>query len=148
MSPDLGTVATGIAVLASFGAFARWVWPKWRAFGRKVDAGLSAVIGNEEVRHPASGRVIAPARPGLGVWMATTDDALTTLSTAVRALAEQHGRLDDHEHRLGVLGIRVDRLEAASVERIVSRADSTAAWGAMQAASESTPPPRDSEIED
>lgn len=119
------TLASIVAVLGGLVAFMRWVWPKWRAFFTKVDAGLTAVIGHEEIRDPGNPEhVVMKARPGLGVWMATTDASLGVLSTAVQALAEQHAQLDDHEGR-------IKRLEAGAVERIVARVESTAAFDAM-----------------
>ena len=50
----------------------------------------------------------------------------------IRVACDQHVRLEDHEGR-------IKALEVASVERIVSRAESAAGWRAMEAAALATP---------
>jgi hypothetical protein len=51
----------------------------------------------------------------------------------VALLATNDRRLTDLEHRVSVV-------EAQAVERVITRMESTAAWGAVEAVAKSTPP--------
>lgn len=126
MIDDLGHLAAvaapAVAVIGALGAaWLRFGRPRWRTFFDKLDQGLTSVAGRPEIRDPATGRVLAPAVPGIGVRMANVEDAVTLL------VANQK-RLDDHDARIG-------KLEQAAIERIVNRADSALGWAAVVAAS-------------
>jgi hypothetical protein len=68
----------------------------------------------------------------VGVRLAATEEHLGVLAQAVATIAESHVRLEDHE-------TRIVALEVASVERIVSRAESAAGWRAMEEAVKAQP---------
>lgn len=84
-----------------------------------------SIIGREAMVDTITGQQLAPALPGIGQRMDTVERAVATL-------ADQHRMLDDHEDRLKAL-------EAASVERVVARAESAQAYRAMEAAINATP---------
>lgn len=91
---------------------------------------------------------IAPALPGIGQRMAEQEslssrqaEQLAEMTRALTTLAESHkhqlvqdARLDAHEREIGDHGDRLSKLENAAVERVVARAESAAAWRAMEAA--------------
>lgn len=105
--------------------YLRWVRPKWRAFRHDLVAGRDALVGRDAILDPMSGTQLAPALPGIGKRMENFETALLTL-------AENQSVLVNHEERLV-------RLELAAAERIVTRAESGAAFSAMEAAYRSTP---------
>lgn len=92
------------------------------------------------------GHILHAATPGLPERMDASDaDAreqrtqMAEMSRALVALAESHKHqgaqdkiLADHERRL-------DKLEEGAVERVVTRAESAAAWRAMEAAALAKP---------
>jgi hypothetical protein len=125
-------VVLGSALGIIFG-WLRWVRPRMRTAAREIAAVRDSILGREAVTDSITGAELSPALPGMGVRVAETERHLGVLAQAVATIAESHVRLEDHEARLV-------RLEEAAVERVVARAESTAAWAAMQAASESKPP--------
>jgi hypothetical protein len=114
------------AIVGIIGSWWRWVRPFWRRWKWERRAKDEVLIGRPAVLDSITNKQLAPALPGIGARM----DSLTD---TVAKLVETHVRLDDHEER-------IKQLEAGAVERIVNRADSVAAWGAIQAAAESVPP--------
>lgn len=122
--PDFGGfISPGAALVVILGALVaavRWARPRWQRFTSKVDAGFESIVGRDAIVNPADGRVISPAVPGIGVRMTNVEDA-------VALLVANQNRLDDHDRR-------IVRLEEATIERIVNRADSALAWGAIAAA--------------
>lgn len=98
----------------------KWIRPKWRAFIHDVAAGRDALVGRDAIHDPLSGTQIAPALPGVGKRMETIEAALVVL-------ADNQAVLINHEERILAL-------EQAAVERIVTRAESGAAYSAMEAA--------------
>ena len=88
-----------------------------------------SINGRPAVLDTITGAEISRALPGIGQRMDTVERAVATL-------ADQHRVLDDHEDRLKAL-------EAAAVERIVTRSESAQAWRAMTAATLATPAEQD-----
>lgn len=119
------------------------------------------VLGREPIYDSIErDRVRVPALPGIGermeaqeVQSATTSRQIAEMTTAVTTIAnthqqmievlkvakEQGSRLESLEHDRDDHSRRLDALEAGTVERIVSRAESTAAWRAVEAAHNATP---------
>jgi hypothetical protein len=130
---DWTGVIVGVgAALGVVLACLRWVRPRFRRTVQEATAMRDSILGRDAVVDSITGAELAPALPGVGVRLAETEKHLGVLAEAVATIAESHVRLEDHEGRIVAL-------ERAAVERIVNRVDSAAAWGAMQAASESTP---------
>lgn len=124
---------TASAVVGVILGWLRWVRPRMRRTVHEVAAIRDSILGRDAVVDSITGTELAPALPGVGVRLAETEKHLGVLAEAVATIAESHVRLEEHE-------VRIAALEAGAVERIVSRADSAAAWEAMRAAAESTPP--------
>ena len=127
---------TEIVALCTLGgialAFLRWGRPRLRNIWRKGGAVVATLIGTDEVRHKITGEIIQPAQPGVGVQVAE-------LSRAVTKLVDQQAHTEALQGQVHDLDRRVTTLEEAREERLASYEDSTAAWGAIAAAHNSTP---------
>lgn len=127
---NLNTLQATLAALATIAGavfgFLRWVRPKYKAVGRDFRAGRDALVGRDEIRDSITGAVLVPALPGMGVRMDTQEKQLSTLTEAVSTLAKTTVQLADHEQRIKIL-------EAAAVERVVTKVESAQAWRAVEA---------------
>lgn len=131
----MAVIVGGMTVLAGVVGWVRWVRPRVKRTAHQVIAVRDSILGRDAVIDSITGAEQSPALPGVGVRLAETERHLGVLAQAVATIAESHVRLEEHE-------ARITALEQQAVERIVSRAESTAAWVAMQAAAESSPPDR------
>jgi len=104
----------------------------WRRGHRETVAVRDAILGRDAIIDTITRKELAPALPGIGQRMANTEAQMAVITEAVAKLADTHQRLDKHEQR-------IEKLEAASVERIVTRAESAQAFRAMEAAINATP---------
>jgi hypothetical protein len=126
-------LATIIAILTATFGFFRWVRPKMKQAASDVRAGRDALVGRDAVYDSITGKELAPALKGIGVRMDMNEQQMVVqaqqmgvLTDAVAKLADSSLRLDDHD-------LRLKRLEEGMVERVVTRAESTAAWRAVEA---------------
>lgn len=130
----LSKALIGVLTLAGLAfTFARWMRPKLKQAASDIRAGRDALVGRDAIRDSITGKELFPALPGIGVRMATTEASLSQLTTAVAKLVDNDARLTDVEHR-------TKALEDAMVERVVTRAESAAAWRAVEAVAHSAPP--------
>lgn len=131
------TSAAGLLVLfggggAVLAGWLKWIRPRWRAFRHRATAASDAILGREAKYDSITGELVQPALPGVGVRLADQQQQLDTLTVAVSRIADYHDRLDNHD-------VRITALEAAAVERVVTRAESGLAFRAMEAAVKATP---------
>lgn len=126
--------SSGAAVLAAAIGWLRWVRPRFRRVRADFVAARDSIVGRDPVMDTITGVERLPALPGIGVRMATTEQQLGVLTDAVAKIADSHVRLENHEERIA-------RLEAASVERVVTKAESAAAWRAVEAVAQASTPP-------
>jgi hypothetical protein len=129
----LVAVAAAIGALALLWKYAVKAWCGWRLARSKVGAVTDAILGREAVVDSITGKEIAPALPGMGVRMAHQEQQMEAITLAVTRLASQQEAIvelkrghEDHASRLA-------RLEEAAVERVVTKAESAAAWRAIEA---------------
>lgn len=122
------------AVLALLAGWARWLRPRWRRVMRDVKAARDSLLGREAVVDTITGKEISPALPGVGARMAHQEQQMDLLTMTVTKLVDQQQHQAALEARVGHVEGRVAALEEAAVERVVTRAESTAAWRAMEAA--------------
>lgn len=115
----------------------------WRSAHAVFTKIVDTLVGREAVVDTITGEEKLPALPGIGVRMAHQEQQMELLAITVTKLVDQQvhqtqlaQRVDEHDDRLRVL-------EAAQVERVITRAESAQAWQAMEAAINSTPPPID-----
>lgn len=130
------TVVLSAAVVAALAALWKYglkAWRTWRTARAKVTAVGDAILGREAVVDTITGKEIIPPLPGIGVRMAHQEQQMEAITAAVTRLASQHEALKDHETRIA-------RLEEAAVERVVTKAESAAAWGAVEAIAKAQPP--------
>jgi hypothetical protein len=127
------------AALGVLGGYFRWVLPRYRRLRSRVVAAWHSIFGRDAILDSTTGREIEPALPGVGMRLADQARDLSLLTESVAAIAKSHARLDDldiarldHENR-------IVKLEEAAVERVVTRAESAAAFRAMEAAVKAQP---------
>lgn len=121
----LGLSIGAAGLLAILAGYYRWLAPRIKRTRSEAVAVRDAILGREAMLDSITGIEVSPKLPGMGQRMATVEEALVSLVSS-------HIRLDDHERRIG-------SLEAATVERVVSRVDSAAAFRAMEAAINAQP---------
>lgn len=100
--------------------------PRLRKTRATFGAVVETLVGREQIRDKATGKILVEAQPGLGVRMATIEDAVVKLSDTdvrVRAL----------ENRQAAVEQRVTTLEDARVERVVTKAESAQMLGLVNA---------------
>lgn len=122
LSIAIGAIATALAALYAGWRKAKTVIREGRKDAR---AFKDAILGREEILHPDTGVILAPAVPGIGARMAT-------IETAVVEMANTHLRVDRLEER-------VSHLEARDVERALARTESIELMRTIDAALKSTP---------
>lgn len=110
----------------------RWARPRWASVRHDVRAGRDALVGREPIVDSITGKEIAPALPGIGQRMATVETALIALVDNERRLTHLETTVEGHTEAL-------KELRESTVERIVTRAESTAAFRAMEAAINADP---------
>lgn len=93
-----------------------------------------AILGRDPVTDSITGKELAPALPGIGVRMEHQERQMETLTQAVRTIADTQVTVAAIQQEVADHRGRIRRLEEATVERVVSRAESAAAWRAMEAA--------------
>jgi hypothetical protein len=122
----LVAVAAAVGALALLWKYGLRAWRGWRSARMKVAAVTDAILGREAVFDSITGKEIAPPLPGMGVRMAHQEQQMEAITVAVTSLASQREALENHEGR-------IKALEEAAVERVVTRAESAAAWRAVEA---------------
>lgn len=142
---DANTLATIFgSVIVGLGA----LWGGWRKWLRpKVHQGRStwisvrdSLVGREAQHDSITGREIQPALPSLGVRMESmeraaveTNETLKHVVELVRSQQQQDQHIANHEKR-------ITALEDGTIERIAAKAESVAAWRAVEAVAKSAPP--------
>lgn len=141
--PDLSPLAAAIITLGSvcgvIAAGYKLVLPKWRKARVKWVAAQDAILGREAQYDSITGEETSPALPGIGLRITHQERVVEQLSVAVTKLVDQQVHQQRLEQRVDVIEGRVDDLEKARVERVVSKAESIAAWKAIEAATHATP---------
>lgn len=111
----LSFVAVATVVVGWF----KWLRPRVKRAQQESVAIRDAILGRDAIYDSITGEERVPSLPGIGMRMATVEEALV-------ALADVHVKMLDHEDR-------IKQLETGALERILTRADSVAAFRAMEA---------------
>lgn len=127
------------AVLAAIGTWVKWIRPRWRRARAKWIAAQDAIIGRDAINDPITGRELAPALPGIGVRMAHQEAVSEQQAKQMGLLTDAVAKLADQGEAIEDLRTRVTELENARVERVVTKAESIAAWKAIEATAKATP---------
>lgn len=133
--------AIGLATLLGLVfSWIRWVRPRLQRARAEAVAVRDSLVGREAIVDTITGRVISPALPGLGVRMEAVEHAqvetkqvLEHIATLIEGQQDQDRRIEDHEDR-------IKALEDQTVERVVTKVESAAAWRAVEAVAKTTPP--------
>jgi hypothetical protein len=134
--PDLDmttrAIITAGAIVAVLGGWWRWVRPRYRKAKRDSVAIRDVLLGREAQRDTITQQETSPAIPGIGQRMSTVEHALVTFAENRHDLDSLIESRANHEDR-------IKKLEDASVERVVTRAESAAAWRAVEAVANAQP---------
>lgn len=138
---DIVGLAIGVATLMGLVVgWLRWVRPRIRRLRAKTVMALDSLVGREAVIDTITGEEIAPALPGIGARMSHQEQQVELLSVAVTKLVDQQDhqrkleeRVDSHDHR-------IKALEEQAIERVATKAESVAAWRAVEAVAKQTDP--------
>lgn len=133
------TLVGGLAVLSAVVGWLRWIRPRFHHASSQVVAVRDSILGRDPIVDSITGRIIEPALPGVGVRLEKLEDASLTALEAIGKLADSHIRLNDHSIRIKDIEDRTSSLERGTVERIVTRSESAAAWRAVEAVANSHP---------
>lgn len=139
MNGTSALILTVIAILTALFSWLKWLRPRYRKAQHDGVAIRDAILGRDAVVDSITGKELAPALPGIGQRMAHQEQQMTTMTNAVAQLAETHAQLIEVNRSLVDHESRLQKLEAAAVERVVTRAESAAAWRAMEAAHKAQP---------
>lgn len=150
MIEGLGTTLELLLVAATLtGIAVGWVTKvrPWRAARAEAEATKErdriatrdALIGRPPVLDSITGKEISPALPGIGQRMATQEQQMADMASSVAQIAETQAELARVHITLEAHEGRLTALERGAVERVVTRAESAAAWRAMEAATNATP---------
>lgn len=137
---QVGVAATVVALVSALAGWWRWGRPRLEKAKQEATAMRDAILGREPVVDTITGRELAPALPGIGVRMATTEEQMALLTDAVAKIADSHVRLAHIETRVDELAVDVAELKAGTLERVIARAESASAWSAVEAAVKAQPP--------
>jgi len=149
-----------VVIVGGLAAYFRWLLPIYRRARADVVSGRDALLGRDEIRDSITGKVLAPALPGMGVRMDRNEEQMTAMVDAVAQiapvltqLAETHQQLDKHgeliakaldaaaEDRKAIRenARNIADLRAAYMERIANHIDSAAAFSAIEAVAKQPP---------
>ncbi|KAB2808304.1 hypothetical protein F9L07_22580 [Pimelobacter simplex] len=136
----IGLVLGVLALLGALLSYLRWVHPrikKARATGR---AAIDALLGRDAIRDSITGEEIHPALPGVGARMAHQEQQMELLTVTVTKLVDQQVHQQKLERRVDGLEHRVKGLEDQTIERVAGKAESVAAWRAVEAVAKQADP--------
>ena len=142
-------VGLALGLLALMGAVAGWlkvIRPRYRAARRKAIAISDALIGREAITDTITGRELAPALPGIGARMETVEKAVTHVADLLTTQRDQDREIETLKERVTEAHKRIDNLEAQTIERVATKAESVAAWKAVAAVA-NQPDPMDDRAE-
>lgn len=129
-----------IALVGTVVGVVRWARPRWRRAKSQGAAALYSLVGRDAIVEPISGREILPALPGIGVRMESveiaqvkTQKTLEHVAALLESQREQDRRIEHVEDAVADLGERVVTLENQALERVAAKAESVAAWRAVEA---------------
>lgn len=136
LSDNVGWVVAIVGGLVTLAVLARKGWRKARRAITKGGQVIDTLVGREAVVHPETGKELIPATVGIGARMVRLEDAFLTL-------VNQGDRISALEHTQIKHDDAIEELKAASMERVITRAESTQAWQTIESAINAQPPDHD-----
>lgn len=135
----ISAILGGLALTGALVGYFRYLRPRYRRSKAVLTAARDSLVGREAVVDSITGKELAPALPGIGERMASVETVVERIATVIEGQQAQDRRLADHESRIKVL-------EDAVVERVFSKAESAAAWRAVEAVANHAAPSDDPEL--
>lgn len=139
--PDLSALDTSISLCVGALALAaaivgvwRKVLPRLRKRAAEREAINAVLLGRPAVpRNRITGEQALPGIPSIGQRMSEISERTANVEKAVVAIAQQHQEITDLKADVAELKSDVAELKEQRVERVVTRAESIAAWKAIEA---------------
>lgn len=133
MLTDWATFGSGVVVIvaALAGLWFKFLRPRLHRAGQFLGRIDETINGRAETRDHY-GKLLAPAVPALA-------DRVGELTDVVRELVSHREDLDSMKAAVDAHENRITRLESAAVERVVTKAESAAAWRAVEAVAQRDP---------
>jgi hypothetical protein len=136
----VGIASALVVVLGAVIGWLRWVRPRARRAASRVGAALDTIAGREAIVDNITGRELAPALPSIG-------ERMDTMERTVSMLAQQQAHQAVQDREIAALTGRVENVENdvqqlkdGTIERIAAKAESVAAWKAVEAVAKQTDP--------
>jgi hypothetical protein len=149
------TLGAGLVViLGGIASYVKWMRPFLMAAKHDIVSGRDALLGRDEIRDTVTGKVLAPALPGMGIRMDTNEQQMSVVVDAVAQIAPALAKIADTQKWQEDAGVEITKLRTQQiehqkqitenardiaelrhgyVERVMSRADSEAAFRAIEA---------------
>lgn len=129
-----------IALLGAVLGWLRWVRPRWLKATGRVGAALDTIAGRPEITDNITGAVLAPALPSVGMRLGTLEESVSRLVEAEIERQQLDRRVTEAHERIDTLDKRVRGLEEATIERVANKAESVAAFRAIEAVAKNGDP--------
>lgn len=136
----IGLVLGLLALLGALLSYLRWVHPRIKKARATARAATDALLGRDAILDTITGEEIHPALPGVGARMAHQEQQMELLTVTVTKLVDQQVHQQKLERRVDGLEHRVKGLEDQTIERVAGKAESVAAWRAVEAVARQTDP--------
>lgn len=133
MKDRIDLTAAAATLLGIFVGWITLIRPRWRKFVSRIVAALDTIAGREAVVDSITGRELAPALPSVGQRMDTLEQTVSKLVEAEIQRQQIDQRVTEAHQRIDLLERRVHGLEDGAIERVANKAESVAAWRAVEA---------------
>jgi hypothetical protein len=134
-------VVTGLLALAGLAAgYVKVARPRWLRLRSRAVGALDALVGRDAVHDSITGREIAPALPGIGTRMETVERAVAHIAELLDSQRSQDQEIANLRADFGRLDARVSALEGGAIERVATKAESVAAFRAIEAVAKQADP--------
>ena len=128
-----------VALVTAVAGWVRWARPRMQQRERDRIAQRDALIGRPPVYDSITRKEISPALPGIGQRMASMESVVSDLVRSNLRHEAHELQLQSHADQLATHEREIADLQQARVERVVTKAESIAAYKAMEAAANATP---------
>jgi hypothetical protein len=129
----VGVLGGLVVLLCTLFGWLRWIRPRARRAASRVGAALDTIAGREAIVDNITGRELAPALPSIGERMDTMERTVSLLAQQQAHQVVQDNEIAEIKVALGNHGDRIQQLEDGTIERIAAKAESVAAWRAVEA---------------
>lgn len=129
--------AAVLAALTAILAFFKKGLRRAGRFFRKVNSAMDTMNGRPAILHPDTGEVLVDETPGLGLRLATMEEAIVALSQTNKAVLDLNVRVDEVATDVASVAAA---LEKHVTESLAARHEAQLMWKAVEAVAVASPP--------